>query len=153
MLQYQFKDAHNIFAKYYNLVWIMRWVAFAVSSIIWYKYPRSMYSIFFVSNILMIVLTIKARKSFRWAFKLILVEEILVWLWHFIALMQYFDYYHKRVFSKVFVATLGWFMLLCVIFAFTIELLILLISANKNMKYFHESEVGAPNTPIQVVQS
>jgi len=77
----------------------MRWVMFAVFSIIWYRFPRTLYIIYLIVNIGMIYITVAIKKSFRWAFGLILVEEIFILLWHFAALLSYLDYYGARKMS------------------------------------------------------
>jgi len=138
MVQHHFRSVHTNLSKFYNTIWIMRWVVFAVFSIIWYKYPRTLYLLFLVINLAMIGITVVIKKSFRWgfAFKLILVEEILVTLWHLAALVNYLDYYGSRGMSQFVIGLNTHIMFWSFLLTAAIEIALLVAGAVKNQEYF-----------------
>lgn len=134
--QYHHQSAHNMLSQYYNTIWVMRWVVFAVFAIIWYKYPRTLYIMFLVINVLMIYITISIKKSFRWAFNLILVEEILITLWHLAALVNFLDYYGSQSMGQFFVNLTSHVMLWTYLATVIIETIMLFVGAFKHSGYF-----------------
>jgi hypothetical protein len=137
MFQYHYKSSLNKVAQYYNTIWVLRWVVFAVFAIIWYKYPRTLYTLYLAINIGMIIVTIVAKQSFRFAFKFILVEEILVTLWHLAALINFIDYYGKENMSQFLTDVTSHVMLWSYIITILIEVVLLAMGAFKNAEYFN----------------
>jgi hypothetical protein len=136
MFQYHHKSALNITAQYYNTIWILRWVVFAVFAIIWYKYPITLYVLYFLINVGMIIVTVIAKQSFRFAFKFILVEEILITIWHLAALINFIDYYGNGTMSQFLVNLTTHLMFWPYILTVIIETTLLAMGAIKNKVYF-----------------
>jgi hypothetical protein len=136
--QFYYKSCHDFLSQYYNTIWVLRWVVFAVFSIIWYKFPRTLYILFFVLNVAMIFITLKIKKSFRWplAWTLILVEEVLVTLWHLAALINFVDYYGNRGMGQFLVNVNTHVMFWAYVFTVLIELILLVGGALVNKGYF-----------------
>ena len=145
---HHYKAGHAKLSNYYSTVWCMRWVFFAVSSIVWYRFPRTMYAIFFVLNILMIVWTVTLKNQFRskllWI--LILVEEILIWIWHLGAWINYLDYYGNATMAKFWVNLNTNLMFWPYIATLLIETFILVYMAIVNKNYYSTLPSAVENT-------
>jgi hypothetical protein len=137
MFQFHYKNAHNSLSRFYNSIWLMRWVVFAVFSIIWYKYPNTLYVFFAGVNLAMVILTVVCRKSFRFAFYWILTEELLITLWHGSALVLFVDYYKAQNLSKFVVALLTNIMFWSYLITVIIEFYLLMAGAARNTGYFN----------------
>lgn len=142
MQQWWHKSAFNGMARYYNFVWTLRWMVFAVFSLIWYKNPRTLYIIYFFVNIFMICFTAACASSFRWAYGLILAEEVLIFLWHMFALINYLDYYGKRGMGKFWVHLGTWVIFWSFVVTWLLELVMLIGGATKNRNYFGRMPVA-----------
>jgi hypothetical protein len=136
MFQYHYKSAHGSFSKYYNSIWIMRWVVFAVFSIIWFKYPITLYILFVAIDMFMIFVTFTARKSFRWAFGWILAEEVLIFGWHLTAMILFIDYFGAQKLSQFLINASSHCMFWPYIFTALIEMYLLFAGCWKNFGYF-----------------
>jgi len=137
MFQHHYRSVHSTLSKFYNTIWVMRWVVFAVFAIIWFKFPRTLYILYLIINVGMIIITVLIKSSFRFGFGLILVEEILVCLWHLAALINYLDYYGSRGMSSFFVNLNTHIMFWAFIITVIIELVLLILGAMNNRKHFN----------------
>ena len=74
----------NKLGKFYNFVWVFRWFLFIAIALMSFGKPRTAWLIFWVVDLFMIVYTVLCLNTFmNVAGILILVEEILVLIWHF----------------------------------------------------------------------
>jgi hypothetical protein len=152
--QYFHKSCHDMWSQYYNTIWVLRWVFMAVSSILWYKYPRVLYLFFFVINILMVVLTIKIKESIRhkWIWILMVIEELLIFFWHFACLINYIDYYGKRGIDQFWINTTTHLILWGCFFSALIEWILLVAMAFLNRKYFNSLPLPEANKNVPEVK-
>jgi hypothetical protein len=73
----------NVFAKYYNFLYMFRWVAYSWIAITWYDRPRLIYILFFIADIFIVAFTIIAWNGFRKpAGIMIIISEVLVFARH-----------------------------------------------------------------------
>lgn len=82
----------TLIGQYYNVIFLCRWTITVFLAVTWYNQPRTMYWLIIVMEIIMIVLTVVALKTFRRpSGVLILVSEILTFLRHFVQLINLMD--------------------------------------------------------------
>lgn len=140
--QHHFRTAHNKLSQYYFTLWVCRWVIFAVFAIIWYKYPRTLYILFLILNLLTIALTVASRKSFRmYYYWWILAEEILVTIWHLAALILYIDYYGKRTMRQSAVDAMSHLMFWPYVITVSMEFIMMWVPLLYNDEYFSHFQV------------
>ena len=78
------KAIANPFAAYYNSAHIGRWVIVAYSSLIWEYYPRTMYCLLWIFDLLFLAFTVLAAPGFHNPCAIYaILEEVCVLVWHF----------------------------------------------------------------------
>jgi hypothetical protein len=83
-------------AKWYNFVFVLRWVIFITVSLSSFGKPRTAYTIFWILDLFALAFTIVCLKSFmNFAGILIIVEEFLLLFWHFLTFLFFDDAKNK----------------------------------------------------------
>lgn len=122
----------DLIAQIFMPAWFTRWLVFSAFSIMWWNYPRTMYSIFFVIDLAFIGLAFASMKGIWSPLALLFgIEEVLIALWHMFQLILFADFYKGGEgvgkMSDSGVKFLTWVIVLFVIFCILIELAILIL--------------------------
>jgi len=81
----------NPIAKWYNFAFVTRWIVFLALSLLMDGKPRTSYTIFVILDVCLLAFSIVCLKSFmNCCGILIVVEEVLVLIWH--AIMMFWFY-------------------------------------------------------------
>lgn len=138
MHQFHHKDAHNSVSRFYNTIWIVRWILVAGGCALWYNIPRTIYVLLTLSDVVMVIITIYIRKSFRkgFTFGLILAEEIMIFFWHVCGTILFFDYYGSRNQKVGILLVAVYTMLIALFVTLIIEFLLFVMGIADSNKYY-----------------
>ena len=115
--------AINPIGKWYNFVWVVRYVLMVTCALMMYGKPRTVWLIYWVVDLLMIVFTVMCLKSFmNICGILIIVEEVMCFIIHFVVFLMFCD----APDADYKVKTVKFWMIVC-LFAYLIIMLIEII--------------------------
>lgn len=82
----------NKLGRWYNFAFVTRWLAFITIALMSLGKPRTSYCLFWIFDLLMLGFSIVCLKTFmNFAGILIIIEEFLLLLWHFIIFLFFVD--------------------------------------------------------------
>lgn len=78
--------------------WYGRWMLFVLFSVVWWNYPRTMYCLIWIIDLIFLGFAVVSMGGFKGPIGiLVVVEEFLLLLWHFSMFILMVDYYKEEI--------------------------------------------------------
>lgn len=123
------KAVFNPMATYIGTLWFIRWLVFVAIATIWYESTRTIYIISSILNATFIGLTVVSYEAYYQPdAMLILAEEIIIFVWHLLQLLLFFDLESGGNYSSTIVWILVILIFLCFISTILIEFALIYFS-------------------------
>ena len=120
--------------KWYNFAFVARWVLFLVLGLFTFGKPRTVWFIYIILDICLLVFSILCLKTFmNFAGILIIVEEVLVLIWHIIVEL-FFISAPENSYEEGTVKFLSYIMLFCFLLCLLIEIILLFLGGRMCFK-------------------
>lgn len=143
------KAVESPISTYFGTAWFLRWIIYTLMVSIWLNKPRTIYSLSMVLNLIFVVLTALSLNAFHKPNgMLILVEEVLITLWHFFQLLLFVDLGNGGKFKKGGVWALSVFIFMCYLGVILIELALLGLTF-KEREYGPGASAQQQRKPVQ----